>query len=49
MKSMSPFQYCPTCHTLQWIEHSHRVDRMVVAYQMTCEHWFGMVEFESRD
>jgi len=45
---MSPFQYCPTCGTLQWIEHSERVDKTTVAYRATCGHWFGIYEREQR-
>lgn len=46
---MSSFQYCPTCSSLEWIEYSERVDRQIVAYRMTCGHWFGMVEYERRE
>ena len=46
---MSPIQYCPRCGSLEWIEHSECVDRRIVAYRMTCGHWFGMVEWERRE
>lgn len=44
---MNPFQYCPTCGALEWIERRDRVDSRVVAYLLTCGHWFGMVEWEN--
>lgn len=43
---MNPFQWCPTCDSLQWIERSERVDKTTVAYRMSCGHWFGIYEYE---